>query len=168
MTRSPARSKLLPVDDEWITVSDAPVAHSSAPAGATAVLPVVVYIHGAGWVFGNAHTHDRLVRELAVGTGAAVVFPNYSLSPEAKYPAAIEQSYATVTWIAEHGASTGSIPSPARRGRRQRRRQHGRGVTILGKERGEAHYPGPGALLPGDGRELRQRVATTDSRRGIG
>jgi acetyl esterase/lipase len=56
------------------------------PRGATGPLPVIVYIHGAGWVFGNAHTHDRLIRELAVGANAAVVFPNYSLSPEAKYP----------------------------------------------------------------------------------
>jgi acetyl esterase len=61
------------------------------PRGATGALPVVVYIHGAGWVFGNAHTHDRLIRELAVGANAAVVFPNYSLSPEAKYPTAIEE-----------------------------------------------------------------------------
>ena len=59
-------------------------------------MPVVVYIHGAGWVFGNDHTHDRLIRELADGTGAAVVFPNYSLSPEARYPTAIEESYAVL------------------------------------------------------------------------
>jgi acetyl esterase/lipase len=52
------------------------------PRGATGPLPVIVYIYGAGWVFGNAHTHDRLIRELAVGADAAVVFPNYSLSPE--------------------------------------------------------------------------------------
>ena len=75
------------------------------PKGATGVLPVIVYIHGAGWVFGNSHTHDRLIRELAVGTGAAVVFPNYSLSPEAKYPTAIEECYAVVQWVANHGAS---------------------------------------------------------------
>ena len=64
---------------------------SCVPQGATGPLPVIVYIHGAGWVFGNAHTHDRLIRELAVGANAAVVFPNYSLSPEAKYPTAIEE-----------------------------------------------------------------------------
>jgi hypothetical protein len=52
---------------------------------------VRVGVHGAGWVFGNAHTHDRLIRELAAGTGAAVVFPNYSLSPEARYPSAIPE-----------------------------------------------------------------------------
>lgn len=55
--------------------------------------PVIFYIHGAGWVFGNAHTHDKLVRELAVKTNSVVVFPEYSLSPEAKYPTAIEQNY---------------------------------------------------------------------------
>ncbi len=53
------------------------------PKGTTGQPPVILYTHGAGWVFGNAHTHDRLVRELAAGTGAAVVFTNYSLSPEA-------------------------------------------------------------------------------------
>jgi acetyl esterase len=71
---------------------------------AKGTLPVILYIHGAGWVFGNAHTHDRLIRELAAGTGAAVVFPNYSLSPEARYPTAIEQSYAVLEWIAAHGS----------------------------------------------------------------
>lgn len=70
-------------------------------------LPVILYIHGAGWVFGNTHTHDRLIRELTVGSGAAVVFPNYSLSPEAKYPTAIEEIYAVLLWIAEHGKEYG-------------------------------------------------------------
>jgi len=74
------------------------------PKGATGALPVILYIHGAGWVFGNSHTHDRLIRELAAGTGAAVVFPNYSLSPEARYPIAIEESYAVLEWVADHGA----------------------------------------------------------------
>ncbi len=74
------------------------------PKGATGILPVILYVHGAGWVFGNSHTHDRLVRELAAGTGAAVVFPNYSLSPEARFPVAIEESYAVAEWIATHGA----------------------------------------------------------------
>ena len=77
------------------------------PPGSTGPLPVILYIHGAGWVFGNAHTHDRLIRELAVGAGAAVVFPNYSLSPEAKYPAAIEESFAVATWIAKNGGELG-------------------------------------------------------------
>jgi acetyl esterase len=74
------------------------------PAGSVGVLPVVLYTHGAGWVFGDAHTHDRLVRELTVRADAATVFTNYSLSPEAKYPTAIEEIYAALEWIGEHGA----------------------------------------------------------------
>ena len=74
------------------------------PAGVDGPLPVIVYIHGAGWVFGDFHTHERLVRELAAGVGAAVVFPEYGRSPEARYPVAIEQNYAVAQWVAAHGA----------------------------------------------------------------
>jgi len=78
------------------------------PAGRNGdTLPVVLYIHGAGWVFGSKHTHDRLIRELCAGTNATIVFPNYDLSPEARYPTAIEENYAALTWIAERGASDG-------------------------------------------------------------
>ena len=77
------------------------------PDGVAGALPVILYSHGAGWVFGNAHTHDRLIRELAAGSGAAVVFPNYSLSPEARYPTAIEEIYAALTWVVQHGREHG-------------------------------------------------------------
>ncbi|MBB3111564.1 acetyl esterase [Paenibacillus phyllosphaerae] len=101
----------LPVDIEDLTIEGGPSGQVSirvlrAP-NVTKQLPAILYIHGAGWVFGNAHTHDRLIRELAVGAEAAVVFPNYSLSPEAKYPTAIEEIYATLEWIAEHGEEHG-------------------------------------------------------------
>ncbi|MDX2681610.1 alpha/beta hydrolase [Streptomyces sp. NY05-11A] len=99
------------VDEEWITVTGGPTGSVRArivrPAGAEGVLPVILYIHGAGWVFGNAHTHDRLVRELAVGAEAAVVFPEYDLSPEARYPVAIEQNFTVARWIVAEGASKG-------------------------------------------------------------
>ncbi|MCY0918421.1 alpha/beta hydrolase [Streptomyces sp. H27-G5] len=95
------------VDEEWITVQGGPTGEVRTrivrPRGLTGPLPVILYIHGAGWVFGNAHTHDRLVRELAVGAGAAVVFPEYDLSPEARYPVAIEQNYAVARWIGREG-----------------------------------------------------------------
>jgi acetyl esterase len=81
------------------------------PKGVDGRLPVIIYIHGAGWVFGNAHTHDRLIRELAAGTGAAVVFPDYSLSPEARYPVAIEENFAVAGWVAAHGAEHGLDPN---------------------------------------------------------
>ncbi len=98
------------VDIEELTVrspvGDVPV-RIVRPHGVTGPLPTILYVHGAGWVFGNHHTHDRLVRELATGAGAAVVFPDYSLSPEARYPVAIEESYAVLQWISDNGASRG-------------------------------------------------------------
>jgi acetyl esterase len=73
------------------------------PHGASGVLPVLLFTHGAGWVFGDAHTHGRLVAELATRAGAAVVFTDYTRSPEAKYPTAIEQIYGVLEWVAAHG-----------------------------------------------------------------
>ena len=100
----------LPVDEEWITVpaqvGDARV-RIIKPASATGTLPVIVYMHGGGWILGNAATHDRLVRELAVGARAALAFVEYPNSPEARYPVAIEQGYATARWIVREGAAHG-------------------------------------------------------------
>ncbi|HHT7620164.1 alpha/beta hydrolase [Legionella pneumophila serogroup 1] len=73
------------------------------PKGAKEALPVIMFFHGAGWVFGDYQTHGRLVREIAVGTHAAVVFVKYTLAPEAQYPTQIEESYAAMKYIAEHG-----------------------------------------------------------------
>ncbi len=72
------------------------------PAQATGRLPAIVYMHGGGWVLGDAQTHDRLVRELAVGVEAVVVFVNYDPSPESRYPSAIEQGYAVTRYVADH------------------------------------------------------------------
>ncbi|MDQ0647114.1 acetyl esterase [Microbacterium natoriense] len=99
------------VDEEWITVDGGPTGTVPVrivrPAGAEGALPVILYTHGAGWVFGDAHTHDRLVRDLAVGTGAAVVFPEYDRAPEAQYPTQNEQSYAVARWVANDGSQKG-------------------------------------------------------------
>lgn len=101
----------LPVDIEDLVIEGGPNGQVSIrilrPLNAPATLPVIQYNHGTGWVFGNNLTHDRLIRELAVGAEAAVVFPNYSLSPEAKYPIAIEECYAVLQWIAAKGAEKG-------------------------------------------------------------
>ncbi|MFI6818866.1 alpha/beta hydrolase [Nonomuraea sp. NPDC050328] len=103
------------VDEEWVTVPGGPTGEVRVrivrPAGLGGVLPVIHYIHGAGWVFGNAHTHDRLVRELAVGAGAAVVFPDYDLSPEHRYPVAIEQNWTVAQWIVAEGPARGLDPA---------------------------------------------------------
>lgn len=98
------------VREKWITVpaevGDVRV-RIVRPVGADEVLPVVLYVHGGGWVLGNAGTHDRLVRELAVLAHAAVVFVEYDRSPEVRYPVAIEQAYATARWITAKGADEG-------------------------------------------------------------
>ena len=96
------------VTEEWIQVRGGragvvPV-RIVRPAQPSGPLPVILYLHGGGWVFGSAHTQDRLVRELVVRSHAAVVFPEYDRSPEARYPTAIEQSYAAAQWVMRHGA----------------------------------------------------------------
>ena len=110
------------------------------PRTATGPLPVIVYIHGAGWVFGNAHTHDRLIRELAVGANAAVVFPNYSLSPEAAYPTAIEESYAVATWVAQHGAEQGLDPTRIAVAGDSVGGNMAAALTLLAKQRGDVSF----------------------------
>lgn len=73
------------------------------PAGVKGTLPVFMFFHGGGWVLGDYPTHERLVRDLVAGSGAAAVFVNYTPSPEAHYPVAINQAYAATKWVAEHG-----------------------------------------------------------------
>lgn len=98
------------VDEKWITVpADVGTVRVRIvkPVGAKGSLPTILYMHGGGWILGNAGTHDRLVRELAVGVNAAVAFVEYDRSPEARYPVALEQGYAAARWIVEQGSSEG-------------------------------------------------------------
>jgi acetyl esterase len=105
------------VDEKWITVPAEvgdvqvrivkPTGSPAGPSGEAQGLPTILYVHGGGWILGGTTTHDRLVRDLAVGVGAAVVFVEYTRSPEAQYPVAIEQAYATARWIMHDGASEG-------------------------------------------------------------
>lgn len=82
----------------------------AAPHAGGGVRNVIFYIHGAGWVFGSFHTHEKLVRELAARTESLVVFPEYSRSPEAKYPTAIEQCYFILSHLWEIlGAQNGTL-----------------------------------------------------------
>jgi acetyl esterase len=74
-------------------------------------LPVLVYVHGGGWVWNSIDTHDRLMREYAAAAGCAVVGPDYALSPEAAFPQALEEFAAVVRWLARDGARWGIDPS---------------------------------------------------------
>ncbi|KFG66482.1 alpha/beta hydrolase [Microvirga sp. BSC39] len=75
------------------------------PAGATGVLPVVMYFHGGGWVMGDPNTHDHLIREISAGANAAVVFVHYDRAPEVKYPTNNEQAYAATRYVVENAKS---------------------------------------------------------------
>lgn len=72
------------------------------PKGIDGKLPMVFYIHGGGWVLGDDTTHDRLVRELAAGIPAAVVFPVYTPSPEAAFPQPTEELFAVLKYVVSH------------------------------------------------------------------
>jgi acetyl esterase len=101
--------KMLPAEIENSTIPGGPGGKNVSitivrpPNSSNQTLPVVIYIHGGGWVLGGFDTHERLVRELANKANAAIVFVNYTPSPEAKYPVAIEQAYAATKWVAENG-----------------------------------------------------------------
>ena len=73
------------------------------PAGSHGVSPAFMFIHGGGWILGDFPTHERFVRDLVVDSGFTAVFVNYTPSPEAQYPTAINQAYAATKWVAEHG-----------------------------------------------------------------
>jgi acetyl esterase/lipase len=66
-----------------------------------------MFFHGGGWVLGDYPTHERLIRDLVVGSGAAAVYVDYTPSPEAQFPTAINQAYAATRWVAEHGQEIG-------------------------------------------------------------
>jgi acetyl esterase len=74
------------------------------PAGVKERLPAFMFFHGGGWVLGDFPTHERFVRDLVAGSGAVAVFVNYTPSPEARFPVAIEEAYAATQWVADHGA----------------------------------------------------------------
>jgi acetyl esterase len=81
------------------------------PAGVQGPLPVVLYLHGGGWVLGDAQTHARMMREIVVQSRAAVVFVEYGCAPEFPFPAPLEHCYQALEWVAVKGASLGLDPS---------------------------------------------------------
>ncbi len=81
--------------------------HITRPQDAKNDAPVFIFIHGGGWVLGDYPTHRRLVRDLVLHSGAVAVFPDYTPSPEAQYPTAINEIYAALQWVSENGKEIG-------------------------------------------------------------
>jgi acetyl esterase/lipase len=78
--------------------------HVVRPAGATGVRPAFVFVHGGGWVLGDFPTHERFVRDVVSDSGYTAVFVDYTPSPEAHYPTAVDEIYAAAKWVAANGA----------------------------------------------------------------
>lgn len=101
-----------PVDMSGVDISTRTIAseglsvgiHIVRPKGVQGNLPVILFFHGGVWIVGNFDNHKRLVRDLVVGTHAMAVFVDYTNLPEAKYPTQINQAYAALTWVAQHGS----------------------------------------------------------------
>jgi acetyl esterase len=93
------------VSEKTITVDGQPLKLTIVrPVGAKGVLPAFMFFHGGGWILGDFPTHERFVRDLVADSGAVAVFVNYTPSPEARYPVAINEAYAATKWVAENGA----------------------------------------------------------------
>lgn len=97
LPKAEVSEKIIQVDGQAINLTIV------RPAGVKGELPAFMFFHGGGWVLGDFPTHERLVRDLVAGSGAVAVFVNYTPSPEAHYPVAINQAYAATKWVAEHG-----------------------------------------------------------------
>ena len=97
----------MPADVREINIPGGPKgnipAHIVRPKGSTEALPAIMYFHGGGWVLGDFNIFERLIRELANQVNAAVIFVDYTRSPEARYPVAIEQDYRATEYVAENG-----------------------------------------------------------------
>lgn len=106
------------------------------PIGTHGMLPGILFFHGGGWVVNDCETHDRLVREIAAAAEAAVIFVEYSRSPEARFPTAIEEAYAATRWVAQHGPSIGVDPEKIAVVGDSAGGNMAAAVTLLAKQRG--------------------------------
>jgi acetyl esterase/lipase len=135
--------KIAVAEDKWVTVpaevGDVRV-RILKPNGVGGPLPVILYVHGGGWILGNSGTHDRLIRELADGARAALVFVEYDRSPEARYPVAIEQAYATAQWVTSNGAAEGLDVSRMAVAGDSVGGDMTAAVAIMAKQRGDVHF----------------------------
>ena len=145
----PAQKRDAEIQDREVNSEAGPLrVRSIRPAAARARTPAIMYFHGGGWVLGDATTHDRLVRELAAGAEATVVFVDYDRAPEHRYPVTIEQAYAATKYVSEHpeefaiertrlavaGESSGGNMATV--------------VSLLARERGRPHIAGQLLLYP--------------------
>jgi acetyl esterase len=95
-----------------LTIAESIPARVYRPVGAAtgSTIPTVVFFHGGGFVIGDLDTHDGICRLLAHDVGAVVVSVDYRLAPEHVFPAAVQDCYLALTWVAERVADFGGDP----------------------------------------------------------
>lgn len=106
-----AREQVKRVEDRTISANGANIPIRIYTPDGKAPLPILVYLHGGGWVIGDVESYDPACRTLANGAGCVVVSVDYRLAPEHKFPTGPEDCYAALKWVAENAASLGGDPS---------------------------------------------------------
>ncbi|WP_374565541.1 alpha/beta hydrolase [Ideonella sp.] len=100
----PPRAPLPRVEDFTIPAADGAPLRARLYAASAGRLPVLLYLHGGGFVIGDLETHDSLCRQLALRSGGAVVALDYRLAPEHRFPTAVDDAFAALRWLAGEGA----------------------------------------------------------------
>ena len=116
LRRSPVGQLVFGRPSEAVTATDLEIGtgsrlHVHRPRGAEGPLPVVVNFHGGGWCLGTPEQSAWLASHVAERTGSLVVSPTYRLAPEHPYPAAVEDAWAVLQWVAAHASELGGDPS---------------------------------------------------------
>ena len=105
-----------PVDISGVTITDRTITQDGrtvklyimTPQEVTGKPGVLFFIHGGVWIVGNFQNHQRLLRDLVLGSGQIGVFVEYTPLPEAKYPMQLEECYAALKWVAAHADEFGA------------------------------------------------------------
>lgn len=106
------RTQVARVEDRTIPGAAGPIpVRLYWPGGDTRNLPVVVFLHGGGFVLGNLDGHDAMARDLCAGAGAITVSVDYRLAPEHPCPAAADDAYSSLLWAHENAVSLGGDPA---------------------------------------------------------
>lgn len=125
------------VEDHRVSGAGGPIpVRVYTPADAEARGPVFYYIHGGGWVIMDLDSHDPICRAFAAGLGCTVVAVHYRRAPEAAFPAAVEDSYAVLQWIAAHGSELGIDPARIAVGGDSAGGNLAAAMTLLARQRG--------------------------------
>ncbi|WP_051371554.1 alpha/beta hydrolase [Streptomyces sp. 142MFCol3.1] len=132
------------VEERWAAIFGGPKGSVAVrmvrPKKASKPLPAVLYLHGGRWGIYDKGGHDRLIRELAVGAQAAVLYPEYTLAPKASYGIALEECCAVARWVTEHGSGHGMDHTRLAVVGHSVGGNMSAALTLLAKERGAASF----------------------------